>query len=231
MQQKNRCFAGNLIWGLIFLLCISIIIFPESREVFLRVTENHPYILGFLKFGILATMGDLLGWRITNGRWRFPQGFFFKACLWGIIGMAITLVMSVYNEGVAGAMALGRLPLKGSSLALAFFSSAVMDLTFGPMLYIYHKFGELYIDSRYEARGRKVALRELVKKVDWETMVCFSWVKTCVFIWIPLHAIVFLLPSQYRVLASALLSVLLGVLIAVSKKAAFSKTPLRNRRN
>lgn len=218
MRQKNKYFTGDLIWVLIFLLCLSIIIFPSSREVFLRVTDNHPYILGFLKFGILATMGDLLGLRITSGRWSFPQGFFFKACLWGMVGMAVTLVMSVYNEGVAGAMALGRLPLEGSTLALAFFSSAVMDLTFGPMLYIYHKFGELYIDARYEERGKRVSLRDLVKKVDWETMVCFSWLKTCVLIWIPLHAIVFLLPSQYRVIVSAMLSVLLGVLIAVSKR-------------
>ncbi len=218
MQRINKCVAGDVLWALVFLMCISVIVFPVSREAFTGATESHPYICGFFKFGVLATMGDLLGLRITDGRWSLPQGFVFKACLWGAIGMAITLVMSVYNEGVAGAMSMGRLPFGGSRIALAFLSSAVMDLTFGPMLYVYHRFGELFIDARCENKGRKVALRELVKQVDWETMVCFSWVKTCILIWIPLHTIVFLLPSQYRVIVSAMLSVLLGVIIALSKK-------------
>lgn len=217
MLQKNRCLAGDLLWSLLILLCGAILLVPESRDLFLQTTESHAYISGFFKFFVLATMGDLLGLRIINKRWRFPQGFFFKACLWGLMGMAITLLMSVYHEGVLGAMSLKRLPFENIGLAVAFFSSAIMNLTFGPMLYIYHKFGELFIDMKYENKGGKVALSALVERMDWNTMVCFSWLKTCPLMWIPLHTIVFLLPTQYRVVVSAFLSVFLGALIAFSK--------------
>jgi len=63
-----------------------------------------------------------------------------------------------------------------------------------------------------------VTIKAIVDKIDWYTLVSFSWLKTCIFIWIPLHTIVFLMPSEYRVLSSAFLSILLGVLIAITKK-------------
>jgi len=97
-----------------------------------------------------------------------------------------------------------------------------MNVTFGPMLYIYHKFGDLFIDMVYEKKKKnladKITLSAMVDRVNWYRMVSFSWMTTCIFIWIPCHTIVFLLPSEYRVLASASLSILLGILIAVSNK-------------
>ena len=87
-------------------------------------------------------------------------------------------------------------------------------------MYIYHKFGDLFIDLKYEKKGSSVTVKDLVDRVDWYTTVSFSWLKTCIFIWIPCHTIVFLLPAQYRVLASAFLSILLGILVAVSKKGS-----------
>ena len=93
-----------------------------------------------------------------------------------------------------------------------------MNLTFGPMMYIYHKFGDLIIDLSYEKKESKITIKDLVDRVDWYTIVSFSWLKTCIFVWIPCHTIVFLLPAEYRVLASAFLSILLGIIIAISKK-------------
>lgn len=218
MRRKNKCIIGDIIWIAVFLMCVSIIAVPVSRAIFIEATESHPYVCGFFKFCILATMGDLLGLRITEKNWRLPDGVVLKACLWGIIGMIVTLLMPLYNGGVESVMKTGRLPFEGSGLALAFFSSAIMNLTFGPMLYIYHKFGEILIDARYEETEKKMTLGSIVEKVDWNVMVCFSWAKTCILIWIPLHTMVFLLPGQYRVVVSAFLSVLLGIVIAMSNK-------------
>lgn len=50
------------------------------------------------------------------------------------------------------------------------------------------------------------------------TVVRFSWIKTCLLVWIPCHTVVFLMPESFRVLASAFLSILLGVIIAVARK-------------
>lgn len=213
--MKNK--KGDFCWAIALLVWVLILVIPSARTVFVNVTNTHPYLCGFVKFFVLATMGDLLGVRILNGKWIIPKGFVFKAIVWGILGMMITLTFAVFSSGAAVAQATGKLPFAGSKLAQAFFASTIMNLTFGPMMYIYHKFADLYIDTRYQKKSGKITVKELVDKVDWYTMVSFSWLKTCTLIWIPCHTIVFLLPSQYRVIASAFLSVLLGVLIAISK--------------
>jgi len=216
--MKNR--KGDFLWGAVLLLWILILAIPATRSAFIETTDAYPYIGGFFKFFILATMGDLLGVRILKGEWIIPKGFVFKAMVWGILGMMITLVFTVFTAGAAVAQTTGKLPFAGSKLAQAFFGSTIMNLTFGPMMYIYHKFGDLFIDLKYEKKGGSVTVKDLVDRVDWYTIVSFSWLKTCTLIWIPCHTIVFLLPAQYRVLASAFLSILLGILVAVSKKGS-----------
>lgn len=216
--MKDR--KGDFLWAIVLLLWILVLAIPTTRLVFIETTDAHPYIGGFFKFFVLATMGDLLGVRILKREWIIPKGLIFKAIVWGILGMMITLLFTVFTGGAAFAQSTGKLPFEGSKLAQAFFGSAIMNLTFGPMMYIYHKFGDLFIDLKYEKNGGKVTIKDLVDRVDWYTIVSFSWLKTCIFIWIPCHTIVFLLPVQYRVLASAFLSILLGILVAVSKKSS-----------
>ena len=211
---------GDLLWGMALLIWILILVIPSTRLTFINVTDAHPYIGGFIKFSILATMGDLLGVRILKGKWIIPKGLGYKAIVWGVLGMAITLIFTIFSAGVAAAQAACRLPFAGSKLGLAFLTSTTMNLTFGPMLYIYHKFGDIFIDLKYEKSGSKISVKDFVDRVDWYTMVSFSWLKTCTLVWIPCHTAVFLLLPQYRVLASAFLSILLGILVAVSKKGS-----------
>ncbi len=219
-NMKNL--KGNIIWGMLLLGWILMLSIEGSRHLFIEVTEAHPYVGGFVKFSILATMGDILGARIMNGSWKLPQGMIAKACVWGILGIMITLVFSVYVAGAAAVQSAGKLPFAGSRLALAFFASTIMNLTFGPMLYIYHKFGDLFIDMSIEKRRGNlpegITVVGMVSRVDWLSMVGFSWLKTCLFVWIPAHTLVFMLPEQFRVLASAFLSILLGIIVAIAKK-------------
>lgn len=210
---------GDVYWITALLIWIVILIVPDLRLEFITVTDAHPYAGGFVKFAILATMGDLLGTRILKGDYVIPKGVFYRAVVWGVIGIMVTLVFTVYMEGVSSAQALARLPFKGSNLARTFFGSAIMNLTFGPMMMVFHRFTDMYIDAKYEKSGGKVTMRELIDRNDWQSLVEFSWLKTCPFFWIPAHTIVFLLPSQYRVLVSAFLSIALGLLLGITKKA------------
>jgi hypothetical protein len=73
-------------------------------------------------------------------------------------------------------------------------------------------------------KGERPTLEDMVNSVDWYTLVSFSWLKTCLLIWIPLHTAVFLLPDAYRVLASAFLSILLGVIIALARKRSLGSS-------
>lgn len=209
---------GDFLWGAALLVWIIILAMPDSRVAFISVTEAHPYLGGFIKFAILASMGDMLGIRVLRGKWIIPKGLFYKAIIWGIIGIMVTLMFTLYMGGAAAAQASGKLPFKGLALAQAFFGSAIMNVTFGPMMMVFHRFADMYIDTKYEKRGSRVTLKELIAKNDWNSLVEFSWLKTCPFFWIPAHTIVFLLPSQYRVLVSAFLSIALGLLLAIAKK-------------
>ena len=209
---------GDFLWAFILLLWIVILVIPSSRIAFISATNSHPYIGGFVKFTILATMGDLLGARVLKGDWIIPKGIVYKAIIWGIIGLMVTLMFTIFMGGVAVAQGDSKLPFKDSILAQAFFGSAIMNLTFGPMMMVFHRFTDMYIDAKYEKNGGKVIFSELIDKNDWHSLVEFSWIKTCPFFWIPAHTVVFLLPGQYRVLVSAFLSIALGLLLALSKR-------------
>lgn len=209
---------GDFIWGGLLFIWIVILAVPQLRTLFMDITGNYPYLSGFLKFFILATMGDMLGGRITNGKWIVPRGIFYRAVVWGFIGMMITLSFTVYSEGVAVAQHQGRLPFEESVLAHAFFTSTVMNLTFAPFMFLFHKFTDIYIEIKF-SRGGKVTLAELIEKIDFNGLIGFSMVKTIPLFWIPCHTIVFLMPPQYRVVASAFLSIALGLLLAFSKKS------------
>ena len=214
---------GSILWGVALLAWILVLAVPASRTAFMAATEAHPYVMGFIKFAILATMGDLLGIRVLKGEWKLPEGVFYKSIIWGIIGMMTTLLFTVYMGGTAAAQAAGRLPFKESALALAFFTSAIMNLTFGPMMMAFHRFTDMYIDSRYEKNKDRITVSNLIDRNDWHSLVEFSWLKTCPFFWIPAHTIVFMLPGQYRVLVSAFLSIALGLLLALAKKGKTAK--------
>lgn len=208
---------GDYIWGLALLGWIVMLAVPSSRAAFMEFTGAHPYIGGFIKFLILATMGDLLGIRLIKGDYFIPQGVIQKALNWGVIGMMATLMFTLFMGGASAAQQAGLLPFAGVGLAQAFFGSAAMNLTFGPMMMFFHRIVDLWIDSFYE-KNKKATLGSLVDKIDWHSLVEFSWAKTCLFFWIPAHTIVFMLPSQYRVLVSAFLSIALGLLLAFAKK-------------
>lgn len=209
---------GDIIWSFFLLLWIMILVIPVSREAFMTATSAHPYLGGFIKFAILATMGDLLGIRIVKGDYVLPKGIFYRAVIWGIIGLMVTLVFSVFMGGAAAAQSEGKLPFEGSALAQAFFGSTIMNLTFGPMMMVFHRFTDMYVDFKYQKGNDKVTISRLVDKNDWHSLVEFSWIKTCTLFWIPAHTIVFLLPGEYRVLVSAFLSIALGLLLALAKK-------------
>ena len=209
---------GDFIWAAALIMWIIVLVVPSSRTAFISVTEAYPYMGGFVKFAILATMGDMLGERVLKGKWRVPTGVLWRAFVWGIIGMMVTLVFTVFMGGVAAAQGSGKLPFSGSVLAQAFFGSTIMNLTFGPMMMVFHRFTDTYIDMRYEDGARRITLKDMIARIDWNGVVGFSWLKACPFFWIPAHTMVFLLSDQYRVIVSAFLSIALGLLLAIAKK-------------
>jgi hypothetical protein len=208
------------LWAFILVIIITIFVIPSSRGVIISFTTLHPYIGGFIKFFILATMGELLALRIVSGNWSIPKGVIYRALIWAFLGMVIVLIFETFASGVKSALIKGLLPGKNSKLISAFFVSAIMNLTFAPTMMAFHRMTDTYIDLLYENTGKKIGIKEVVNRIDWNSFISFIVLKTIPFFWIPAHTITFLLPPEYRVLAAAALSIALGAILAFAKKKA-----------
>lgn len=209
---------GDLLWLSGLAIFITILVIPTSHDIFVSFTDQHPYTGGFIKFFILATMGELLAIRITSGAWNIPCGIVYRAIIWGFLGMVIVLIFNVFASGVKGALSKGLLPGQGSNFLFAFFVSSIMNMTFAPTMMAFHRITDTYIDLKYGNRRNKITLGDVVLKIDWHGFISYALFKTIPFFWIPAHTITFLLPSEYRVLAAAFLSIALGALLAFAKK-------------
>ncbi|PLX31066.1 MAG: hypothetical protein C0604_08165 [Clostridiales bacterium] len=212
MKMKDLIWAGILVFFAAFLA------YGPTREMFVSATSAHPYIMSFIKFFILATMGELLAIRITSGDWKFPLGWIWRAVIWGFLGIVIALVFQIFSAGVSGAIDKGYLPGKGSVLAFAFFTSATMNLSFAPTMMAFHRLSDTLLDIKYEGDGAKATIGEAISRIDWHGFVTFVVMKTIPFFWIPAHTAVFLLPPVYRVMAAAALSIALGGILAMAKR-------------
>lgn len=68
------------------------------------------YIMGFIKFALLATVGECIATRLTLKRWILPQRIFERAFIWGIIGAVLALILKIYSMGIAYTMENSILP-------------------------------------------------------------------------------------------------------------------------
>ncbi len=209
---------GGFIWGSVMALFVAFLVVPATHEIFISFTASHAYLSGFIKFAILSTMGELLAIRISTSDWTIPKGAIYRALVWGFLGMAIVLMFEIFSNGVIAALAHGKLPGGNSTFLFAFFTSAMMNLTFGPAMMGFHRVTDTYIDLRYEGKLDKITIKDITSTIDWNGFVSFTVLKTIPFFWIPAHTVVFLLPAEYRVLGAAMLSIALGVLLAFGKK-------------
>ena len=209
---------GDFCWIGILVLILLFIISPVTNPVFVSTTEAYPYLTGFAKFAILATMGELLAFRIGNGKWVKPVGMIYKTMVWGFFGILITLNFQLFSAGVVSALAKGYLPGEGSNIAFAFFTASTMNLFFAPVFMGIHKCTDSYINLRVGGVIANPSLDDVLENADWSSYVSFVLIKTVPFFWIPAHTITFLLPGEYRIIAAAFLSIVLGVFLALAQK-------------
>lgn len=145
-----------------------------------------------------------------------------RALIWGLIGIAITFMMKVYSSAVISMMDSGLLPAPentdgfGWNLLRAFFTAAIMNLTFGPTFMAFHKCTDTYLALR-EQGSKKPGLDGVIAAVNWKTLIRFTLFKTIPLFWIPAHTLTFLLPAEYQVIMAAGLSIALGIMLSLKK--------------
>lgn len=214
---------GDFLWLVALCAVSSILLIPPSHQVFVSATKTHPYIMGFGKFIILATMGELLAIRIASGEWKRPKGVIYRGIIWGLIGVLIALMFEVFASGVVAALSKGLLWSGDASTGriwTAFWTSSIMNLAFAPAFMTLHRITDTYIDLACDEMIpiEEIQLSNVVARIDWQGMVSFVICKTIPFFWIPAHTITFLLPSEYRVLMAAYLGIALGGILAYGKR-------------
>lgn len=196
----------------IFVLVIIFLPFFVSEPVYdwyKSFNAAHGMVMSFIKFGILATLGEMLGLRISAGVYnRKGFGVLPRAVVWGLLGMGINAAMIIFSKGVpqfmeymgmANAAAIINGEFCFDKLWIAFAISVAMNTIFAPVFMTFHKITDTHI-------------------LDWDAQWNFVFKKTIPFFWYPAHTITFLLPGEMRVLFAAILGVVLGVLLAIAAR-------------
>jgi len=232
MKKKDLSF----VIGIIVFVGLFIVVTP-IKEWFLSWSAAKDYrslIMAFLKFGILSTIGECIGLRITSGVYnRKGFGIFPRFIVWGILGTFISIAMIIFSSGVftflnicglKGLCAQNVTDCFGIDLLYAFCVSFFMNTFFAPVFMTVHKITDTHIlktGGTLKGFFSPIPFGNIIKNLDWDTQWNFVFKKTIPLFWYPAHTITFLLPAQYRVLFAAFLGVALGIILSIAnlKKA------------
>lgn len=218
---------------LYFIALVVVIFLPFflSRplyEAYNSFNAGHPFILGFLKFAVLATMGEALGLRLREGVYNKPGfGLIPRAIVWGFLGITIVAAFKIFSAGgpallktlgIAGAAESLAGPMGGLRVLTAFTISLTLNTIYAPVMMTLHKITDTHIVNNggtIAGLFRPLPIGEIMTGLNWRVQWNFIFKKTIPFFWIPAHTITFLLPVQFQVLFAALLGVALGVILAI----------------
>ena len=224
MKSKDLVFL--LMTGCFFL---PFFLFDSVYQFYETFNKEHGMVTSFLKFAVLATLGEVIALRIRKGVYN-QEGFGVlpRAVVWGFLGMTVLVAFKVFAAGTplfleymgfsdASAFIKGGLTLE--KILVSFSISAVMNFIYAPVLMTIHKItDEHIITNGGTMRGliKPIDVAGMFRKINWDIQWHFVFKKTIPIFWIPAHTVTFLLPPEFQVLFAALLSVVLGVILAIA---------------
>lgn len=215
-----------LILFVLLLFCPFIFIKP-AFDWYTAFNKEHGMMMSFVKFAILATLGEMIALRIRKGVYNENGfGIFPRALVWGFLGLTIKVAFTVFSAGtpvfleylgLKDASQVMKAGFSGEKLLVAFCISTAMNLVFAPVMMTFHKITDIHI----LANGGTLAgfftpihFAEIFKGMNWDVQWNFVIKKTIPFFWIPAHTITFLLPTDFQVLFAALLGIALGLILS-----------------
>lgn len=214
--------------GLLVLIA-PFFLFDSVYQFYLDTTAAHPYVMAFVKFALLATIGEMLGLRIKSGIYNY-RGFGLspRAVVWGFFGIWIAVAMKTFaagspvmleSFGVEGVVAAMKTTFTPEKLLGSFFISVMMNTLFAPVFMTLHKITDTHIlnnGGSLKALLIPIPMTRIISSLNWTVQWRFVFKKTIPLFWIPAHTVTFLLPSSYQVLFAASLSIVLGVFLSVA---------------
>lgn len=223
----------DLYFALVMLaIFVPFFLSPALYAWYKTFNADHAMIMAFLKFAILSTLGEMLGSRISTGKYTSPTfGVLPRMVVWGVLGMAISMAMTVFSNGIpAFITAMGGASLVADFAAdgitwgkfvVALAISVMMNTFFAPVFMTFHKITDAHIaecGGSLKAIITPIPMQRLIKNINWDVQWGFIFKKTIPLFWYPAHTITFMLPGELRVLFAALLGVALGVILAIGLK-------------
>lgn len=211
---------------------LPFVVSPTLYEWYKSFNAAHGMVMSFLKFGILSTMGEMLGCRISTGQYITPTfGVLPRMVVWGILGMGINMAMIIFSKGTPLFLeSMGMTHAVQSFVAedftmdkfwVALSVSVAMNSIFAPVFMTLHKITDAHIAAHggsLKALVTPIPMGKRFAELNWQVQWGFVFKKTIPLFWYPAHTITFLLPPEQRVLFAALLGIVLGVLLAVAAK-------------
>lgn len=218
---------------ILFLLFVAALFLPffvsdTIYEWYKSFNAAHGMVMSFVKFGILATLGEMLGLRISTGAYYNKTfGIIPRMIVWGLLGMGINMAMIIFSKGTpmfleymgmehASTIMGGDLSFAKFLVALAI--SVAMNSIFAPVFMTLHKITDTHISNcggSVKALTTPIPMTRIFTGLNWAVLWSFVFKKTIPLFWYPAHTITFLLPPDMRVLFAAFLGIVLGVLLAI----------------
>jgi hypothetical protein len=224
MKKKDLIFISAIV---VFFLPFFLI--PEVYDFYKTFNKEHGMIMSFIKFAILATLGESIGLRIKSGVYN-QKGFGLipRVFVWGFLGLAIKMSFIIFATGIPNflvymgmenAVEAFKGDLSWGKVFVAFCVSSAMNLIFAPVFMTFHKITDTHILNNGGTIGgffKPIKFKEIFPSLNWSVQWGFVFKKTIPFFWIPAHTITFCLPEEWQILFAALLGVVLGVLLSIA---------------
>ncbi len=202
---------------------------PVVLDFYKQFNSDHGMLMSFIKFAILATLGEVIGLRIKTGSYNRPGfGILPRAIVWGFLGMTVKTAFLIFGTGAPaflefmgmdGASEIIKGGFTPAKVLVSFAISASLNLFYAPVLMTFHKITDIHITNNGGTmRGlfTPIQFMQIFPAINWSVQWDFIFKKTIPLFWIPMQTINFLLPPQYQILVAALLGIVLGVLLAVA---------------
>lgn len=213
----------------IILLFLPFFLSNDLYSFYENFNKDHGFIMSFIKFALLATIGEMIGLRIKSGEYTF-QGFGVlpRALVWGLLGITIKAAFIIFTSGTIDLLTFMGMDnvrntymgaFTAQKLIIAFSISFMMNTIYAPLMMTTHKVTDTHIlntGGTLKGLFSTINVDQILKQLNWDVQWNFVFKKTIPFFWYPAHTLTFMLPAEFQVLFAALLSIALGLILAIA---------------
>lgn len=165
---------------------------------------QNPLLSAAIQFAVLGTLGEVISASLQSRRPALPctpLQLLGKVFAWALLGVIIKYGFAGMKGFTSALLEHNMLPaLFASGVGWAFAVSVLTNVFFGPQMMAFHRVEDNLILGRRGFAGITTA---------WKTLIWF---------WIPAHTVTFSLPVDYQIGLAALWSLVLGIIMGLTKK-------------